>query len=252
MRTPIIAGNWKMYKRRDEAVAYVDRFAPLVEGATHCEVVVAPVFTALHAVAERAKGSNVLVAAQDVAADPGEGAFTGEVSAEMLVDAGATLCIVGHSERRQYYGETDAGVNRKIRAALGAGLRPIVCVGELLEDRDSGRAEAVVEAHIRRSLEGLTASDLSRTITAYEPVWAIGTGRTATPEIAEQMHRFIRGLVAEMAGSDVAEGMPILYGGSVKPENVSELMQQPDIDGGLVGGASLDPESFARIVRYLE
>ena len=250
MRTPIIAGNWKMYKRLDESVAYVERFAPLVEGVTHCEVVVAPAFTALQAVAERAKGTNILVAAQNIAAEPGEGAFTGEVSAELAADAGATICIVGHSERRQYYGESDASVNRKLRAALDAGLRPILCVGEMLADRDAGHAEAVVERQIRGSIEGLTAPDLSRTITAYEPVWAIGTGRTATPEIAQQMHRFIRDLVAEMVGSEIADGMPVLYGGSVKPENVSELMRQPDIDGGLVGGASLDPESFAKIVRY--
>jgi triosephosphate isomerase len=250
MRRPIIAGNWKMYKTIDEALAYVDRFAPLVEGVDECEVVIAPSFVALRAVAERAEGTTIGVAAQDVAAESGEGAYTGEVSAGMIADAKATLCIVGHSERRQYYGETDASVNRKIRAALDAGLRPIACVGETLSERDSEQAEAVVERQIRGAFEGLTASDLSRTITAYEPVWAIGTGRTATPEIAQQMHRFIRGLVADVSGSEVGERMPILYGGSVKPENVAELMLQPDIDGGLVGGASLDPESFARIVRF--
>jgi triosephosphate isomerase len=168
----------------------------------------------------------------------------------MLVDAGATHCIVGHSERRQHYGETDGSVNRKHRAALGAGLVPIVCVGETLEERDAGHAGAVVERMVRGAFEGLTASDLSRTITAYEPVWAIGTGRTATPETAEQMHRIIRDVVADVAGAEVANQMRILYGGSVKPENIAELMRQPNIDGGLVGGASLDAETFSKIVGY--
>lgn len=250
MRTPLIAGNWKMYKTIGEAVATVDALAALVSDVTDREVLVAPVFTALRAVADRASGTNVLVAAQDVAAQPGQGAFTGEVSAEMLVDAGATHTIIGHSERRQYFGETDESVNRKLKAAVGAGLVPIVCVGETLDERDSGRAEAVVGRQIRGAFEGLTASDLSRTIAAYEPVWAIGTGRTATPETAEQMHRFIRNLVAESAGEELASQMRILYGGSVKPENAAELMRQPNIDGGLVGGASLDAEQFAKIVRY--
>lgn len=252
MRAPVIAGNWKMYKSIAEAVEYVDRFAALVEGVEGREVVVAPPFTALRAVADRARGTVVRVAAQNVAAEQGEGPFTGEVSAGMIADAGATLCIVGHSERRQHYGEADAGVNRKIRAALAAGLTPIVCVGETLEARDAGRAKGVVEGQIRGSYGGLTAPEVSRTIAAYEPVWAIGTGRTATPETAGEMHRFVRGIVAEMAGDEIARGLRILYGGSVKPENVAELMLQPDIDGGLVGGASLDPESFARIVRYRE
>ena len=239
-----------MYKTIAEAVAAVDALAGLVEGVEDREVLVAPVFTALSAVADRARGTTILVGAQDVAAEPGQGAFTGEVSAELLVDAGATHCIVGHSERRQYFCETDASVNRKLRAALGAGLRPIACVGETLEERDSDRAEAVVERQLRAAFEGLTASDLSRTITAYEPVWAIGTGRTATPDTAEQMHRFIREIIAEIAGGEVADRMRFLYGGSVKPENAAELMRQPDIDGGLVGGASLDAGTFAKIVRY--
>lgn len=250
MRTPIIAGNWKMHKLVSEAVEYVDRFAGLVDGVTYCEVVLAPTFTALRAVADRAAGTAIAVASQDVAPEPGQGAFTGEVSAEMLVDAGATTCIVGHSERRHLFGETNETVNRKVRAALAAGLRPIVCVGETLEERDSGDAEGVVEKQIRGSFEGLTASEVSRTITAYEPVWAIGTGRTATPEVAQEMHQSIRRVIAEMAGAEVADEMRILYGGSVKPENVADLMLQPDIDGGLVGGASLDPQVFAKIVRY--
>lgn len=249
-RKPFVAGNWKMHKTIGEAVATVDALLALVGDVDHAEVLVAPVFTAIPAVAERARGTNLLVAAQDVAAEPGEGAFTGEVSAGMLVDAGATHVIVGHSERRQYNGETDSGVNYKIRAAHGVNLVPIACVGETLEERDSGAAEEVVERQIRGAFEGLTASDLSRTITAYEPVWAIGTGRTATPETAQQMHRFIRDVVAEMVGEGVADRMRILYGGSVKPNNMAELMRQPDIDGGLVGGASLEAESFAKIVRF--
>ncbi len=250
MRKPLIAGNWKMYKTIAEAVATVDALAELVKGVESCEVLVAPAFTALPAVSDRARGTGIFVAAQDVAAEPGEGAYTGEISASMLVDAGATHCIIGHSERRQYYHETDASVNFKLRAALDAGLAPIACVGETLEQRDSDHAEAVVERQIRGAFEGLTVSEVSRTITAYEPVWAIGTGRTATPDTAQQMHRFIRDIVAEIVGTEVAERMRILYGGSVKPGNIAELMQQPDIDGGLVGGASLEAESFAKIVRY--
>jgi triosephosphate isomerase len=250
MRTPLLAGNWKMYKTIAESTATAGALVDLVVGVEGVEILIAPVFTALSAVAERARGTNVLVGAQNVAAERGQGAFTGEISAEMLVDAGATHCIVGHSERRQLFGETDASVNRKLRSAIGAGLAPIACVGETLGERDSGEAEAVVERQLRGAFKGLTAWELSRTITAYEPVWAIGTGRTATPETAEQMHRFIREVVAEIAGSEMADQMRILYGGSVKPENVAELMRQPDIDGGLVGGASLEAESFARIVRY--
>jgi triosephosphate isomerase len=250
MRKPLIAGNWKMYKTIAQAVETTGALAERVAGVDHCEVLVAPTFVALEAVADRAAGTSVLVASQDVAAEQGEGAYTGEVSAMMVADAGATHAIIGHSERRQYYGETDTSVNRKIRAALAAGLTPIVCVGEMLEQRDADRAEEVVGGQIRGAFEGLTASDLVRIITAYEPVWAIGTGRTATPETAQEMHRFIRGIVAELGGAEVAEGMRILYGGSVKPDNVAELMRQPDIDGGLVGGASLDAESFAKVVRY--
>lgn len=250
MRTPVIAGNWKMFKTIGAAAATVEQLIPLVEGVNDCEILVAPTFPALRAVADAARGTNVRVAAQDVAAESGEGAFTGEVSAEMLADAGATYCIVGHSERRQYQKETDDLVNRKARTVLAAGLTPIICVGEMLDDRDGGRAEEVVGAQVRGSFQGLTAPEVIRTIAAYEPVWAIGTGRTATPEIAEQMHRFIREIIAEMVGQEAADGLRILYGGSVKPENASGLMEQPNIDGGLVGGASLKADDFAKIVRY--
>jgi triosephosphate isomerase len=203
-------------------------------------------------VAARLEGSNIDIAAQDVAAEPGPGAFTGEVSASMIKDAGARWTIIGHSERRQFYGETDDSVNARIRAALGAGLSPIVCVGERLEDRDAGRAEQVVEAQLSAGLRNLTGSEASRIIIADEPVWAIGTGRTATPETAQQMHAFIRSGIRRMFGEGVAEETRVLYGGSVKPDNIATLMSQLDIDGALVGGASLEAGSFASIVNYKE
>jgi triosephosphate isomerase len=245
MRRPLIAGNWKMYKTIPEALAFAQSFKPLVVAATHCDIVLAPPFTAIKSLADRVEGSNIEVAAQDVAAEAGPGAFTGEVSAAMLRDAGARYSIIGHSERRQYYCETDESVNRKIMVALGAGLLPIVCVGERLEEREAGRAEVVIAAQLTGGLRNLTVTDASRIIIAYEPVWAIGTGRTATPHIAQLMHVF-----REMFGDTVAAGMRILYGGSVKPDNAAALMCETDIDGALVGGASLEAESFAQIVNY--
>ena len=239
-----------MYKTIPEALGFVQSFRPLVVASTHCDIVLAPPFTAIRALADRLEGSNVEVAAQDVAAEPGEGAFTGEVSATMLADAGARYSIIGHSERRQYYGETDESVNRKIFAALASKLLPIVCVGERLEERDGGRAEQVVAAQLAGGLRNLTVTDASRIIIAYEPVWAIGTGRTATPETAQQMHAFIRSRIRETFGDSIAAGMRILYGGSVKPDNAAALMSEADIDGALVGGASLEAESFAQIVNY--
>jgi triosephosphate isomerase len=252
MRRPLIAGNWKMYKTISEALEFAQAFKPLVVASTHCDIVVAPPFTAIKSVADRLEGSNVRVAAQDVAAETGPGAFTGEVSARMVRDAGASLAIIGHSERRQYYGESDESVNKKIRAAVEAGLLPICCVGERLDERDAGQAEAVVGKQIGGGLRNLTVEEASRIIIAYEPVWAIGTGRTATPEQAEQMHAFIRSRIREMFGDGVAEGVRILYGGSVKPDNTGSLMSQNDIDGALVGGASLDVDSFSRIVNFKE
>ncbi|HXG65710.1 MAG TPA: triose-phosphate isomerase [Blastocatellia bacterium] len=250
MRRPVIAGNWKMYKTISEALDFVREFKPLVVASTHCDIIVAPPFTAIKSIADRLDGANVAVAAQDVAAEAGPGAFTGEVSAAMIRDAGARYAIIGHSERRQYYGETDESVNRKIRAALSAGLLPIVCVGERLEERDAGRAEAVVGGQVSAGLRNLTVDDMARIIIAYEPVWAIGTGRTATPETAEAMHAFIRSRIQEMFGETVAANLRILYGGSVKPDNIAALMNEADIDGALVGGASLEADSFARIVNY--
>jgi triosephosphate isomerase (TIM) len=252
MRRPLIAGNWKMYKTIAEALEFVQAFKPLVVATTHCDIVIAPAFTSIKPAADRLEGSNIEVAAQDVAAEQGDGAFTGEVSAQMIRDAGARLAIIGHSERRQFYGETDESVSRKISAALSSDLTPICCVGERLEARDQGRAEAVVGEQIGGGLGNLTAVQASRIIIAYEPVWAIGTGRTATPEQAEQMHAFIRFRITEMYGDRVAREIRILYGGSVKPDNIGSLMSQADIDGALVGGASLEADSFARIVNYKE
>jgi triosephosphate isomerase len=250
MRKPVIAGNWKMYKTVGESVATALALKPLVANANHCEVVIAPVFTALKSVADRLDGSNIKVSAQNCAAEQEEGAFTGEIAAFMARDAGCSHVIVGHSERRQYFFETDEMVSRKAQAGIAAGLSVIVCVGETLEQRDQGSAERVVSEQLTGGLSGLTASDLDRIIVAYEPVWAIGTGRTATPEQAQEMHAFIRRVFAERHSHSAAEALRILYGGSVKPDNIAGLMKQPDIDGGLVGGASLNAESFAQIVNY--
>jgi triosephosphate isomerase len=249
MRRPIIAGNWKLFKSPSETKTFMGALIPRVSDVTHADVVVAPPFTSLAAAVEAARGTHLGVAAQDVYWEK-EGAFTGEVSAPMLAEVGCSHVIVGHSERRQYFGETDETVYRKARAVLEAGLMAIVCVGETLDQRESGNAEAVVGEQLDGGLGRLTAPDLSHIIVAYEPVWAIGTGKTATPGIAQSMHRAIRDAVSSKFGSDTAEALRILYGGSVKPANVGELMAQPDIDGGLVGGASLDPESFEAIVRF--
>ena len=250
MRTPVIAGNWKMFKTVSETVAFVTDLRDLVKDAAGVDIVVAPPFTALHAAAGAARGTNVTVAAQNLYWEK-EGAFTGEISVSMLLDAGCAYTIIGHSERRQFFGETDETVNRKVRAALAGRLQPIVCVGETLAERDGGKAVEVVRRQVRNGLAQLTESDLSPIIVAYEPVWAIGTGRTATPETAAEMHGEIRKTIGEIWGGPVAAATRILYGGSVKPNNIQELMRREDIDGALVGGASLDPASFAAIVKYL-
>jgi len=252
MRKPVIAGNWKMYKTVADSVSTALALKPLVANANHREVIVAPVFTSLKSLADRLEGSNIKVAAQNCAAEKAEGAFTGEVAAFMVHDAGCSHVILGHSERRQYFLETDQLVSQKAQAALAAGLNVIICVGETLEQRDQGKALDVVKEQIVGSLSGLTASDLARIIVAYEPVWAIGTGRTATPEQAQEMHAFIRRVFAERHSSTAADDLRILYGGSVKPDNIAGLMKQADIDGALVGGASLNAESFAKIVNYKE
>jgi triosephosphate isomerase len=250
MRKPVIAGNWKMYKTLGEAVDTAIALKPLVANSNHCEVVIAPVFTALKTVADRLEGSNIGVAGQNCSTEVEEGAHTGEVLASMLKDVGAKYVIVGHSERRQYYAETDAMVNRKTQAGISSGLTVIMCVGETLEQREQGSAENVVSTQLNGGLNGLTASDLDRIIVAYEPVWAIGTGRTATPEQAQEMHAFIRRVFAERHSQSAGEALRILYGGSVKPDNIAGLMKQADIDGALVGGASLKADSFAQIVNY--
>lgn len=239
-----------MFKLIGESVETALALKPLVANASQCEVVIAPVFTALKMVADRAEGSNIRVAAQDCAVQNEFGAHTGEVTPSMIKDAGCTHVIIGHSERRQFYGETDETVNRKTKAALAAGLTAIVCVGEHLAEREAGNAESVVSGQLSGGLAGLTADDMERIIIAYEPVWAIGTGKTATPEQAQEMHGHIRGEVAGTHGENTAEAIRILYGGSVKPDNIGELMSMADIDGALVGGASLEAESFARIVNY--
>ena len=250
MRKPVIAGNWKMYKLLDEAVQTALALKPLVANANHCEVVIAPVFTALKTVADRLEGSNIRVAAQDCATQNGFGAHTGEVEASMIKDVGCSYVIIGHSERRQFYGETDDSVKKKTRAALEAGLTAIICVGEMLNERESGQAESVVETQLNGGLQGLTVADMGRIIIAYEPVWAIGTGKTATPEQAQEIHDYIRQKLEESHGKSVADAVRILYGGSVKPDNIAELMNQQDVDGALVGGASLEPGSFSKIVNY--
>jgi len=249
MRRPIIAGNWKMFKTRPETSAFFDALIPQIQDIEHCDIVVAPPYTVLATAVEEADGTRVAIAAQDVYWEE-QGAFTGEVSVKMLVEVGCTYTIIGHSERRQYFGETDETVEKKTRAAVAGGLNAIVCVGELLAERDSGEAVNVVRRQVQNGLGRLTPSDLSHIIVAYEPVWAIGTGRTATPEIAAEMHAAIRKTFAEIHDEVAADALRILYGGSVKPDNITALMKEKEIDGALVGGASLDPASFAAIIKY--
>jgi triosephosphate isomerase len=248
MRVPVIAGNWKMYKTAGESEAFVRAFLPLVAGVAGVEIVLAPPFPSIAAVAGLARGAGVGVASQNVHFE-NEGAFTGEVSPRMVADAGATHCVVGHSERRQYFAETDDSVNRKVRAAVAAGLTPILCLGETLAERESGKTFDVVLRQLRGGLAGIPAADAPKIVVAYEPVWAIGTGKTATPAQAQEVHAFLRRSLVELWGT-AAASVRLLYGGSVKPDNIAELMAKEDIDGALVGGASLSPESFAKIVKF--
>jgi len=244
-----MAGNWKMYKTPAETAQFFEKFRPLVASSSHCEIVICPPYVDLAPAVAAVKGSPIAIGAQNIAWAK-EGAFTGEISGPMLVAIGATHAIVGHSERRQYFGETDATVLKRTQAALEAGLTPIVCVGERLEEREAGRTADVLTAQLQKGIAGLTEQQFARIVIAYEPVWAIGTGKTATPEIAADAHRTIRSQVREKFGKDAAEAVRILYGGSVKPDNTRSLMAQPEIDGVLVGGASLDPASFASIVNF--
>jgi triosephosphate isomerase (TIM) len=248
MRIPFIAGNWKMFKTVQEAVVFVKELRSAVKDVNDVEIVVAPPFTAVHAVAEAARNSNIGVAAQDLYWER-EGAFTGEVSAPMIKEAGAEYVIVGHSERRRLFGESDAIVNRKTSAAIAAGLTPIVCIGETLEERERNETLAVLDRQIKDGLDGIGAAQLAELVVAYEPVWAIGTGRSATPEQAQEAHAFIRDTLGKLSDATTAGRIRIQYGGSVKVDNARAIMSQPDIDGALVGGASLDARSFAQIVQ---
>jgi|SRR5882724_797750 len=249
MRRPIIVGNWKMHKTTTEAVALVQALRSSVAQVHDVDIGVAPPYTALMVVAEALRGSTIFVTAQNMHWEP-QGAFTGEISAAMLSDVGCTRVIVGHSERRQYFAETDATVNRKLRAALNARLDPILCIGETLDQREGNATFSVLAQQIRQGLADIAAAGMSRVVMAYEPIWAIGTGKTATPAQAQEVHAFIRGLLGELYGKALADEVRIQYGGSVNAGNIHTLMTQPDVDGALVGGASLEAPSFGQIVSF--
>ncbi|MHC4472444.1 MAG: triose-phosphate isomerase [Planctomycetota bacterium] len=251
VRRPFLAGNWKMHKTRAEAAELAGRLRELVGDVADRDVAVFPPFTALEPVLAALAGSRIEVGAQTCHFEA-KGAFTGEVSAEMLADAGVALVLVGHSERREHFGETDLIVRAKLEAVLGAGLKPVVCVGETLEEREAGDTEDVVRTQALVAFEGLTTDQMETVTVAYEPVWAIGTGRTATREQAQEVHAFLRGLLGELFTPELAGDLRIQYGGSVKPDNIGRLMGEPDIDGALVGGASLEAQSFAAIVTNAE
>ncbi len=249
MRKKLIAANWKMYKTPDEARDFFREFLPLVASHDRDEIVVCPTYLAIDAAVHATKGSNVAIGAQDLYWQK-EGAFTGEICGSMLAAVGATHVIIGHSERRQHFGETDDTVNLKLKAALEVGLIPIVCVGEVLEEREAGLTDDVLRRQCLRAFNKVSAKKAARLVVAYEPAWAIGTGKTATPEIAADAHAIIRAETADSFGQEFADKLRILYGGSVKPENAHTLMSEAEIDGALVGGASLDPKAFAAIVKY--
>ncbi len=250
-RKPVIAGNWKMNLTVPEALGLVRGILPSCSGKKTVEAIIAPPFTALHATACEIKGKEIGLAAQNMHFEP-KGAFTGEVSAAMLRDAGCTHVILGHSERRQYFCETDEGVNRKVKTAISEGLTPIMCIGESLEERETGATFKVIETQLNGGLSGLSTGQAGKVIVAYEPVWAIGTGRTATPAQAQEVHAFIREKLSGAFGKEAASSVRILYGGSVTPDNIKSLMAMEDIDGALVGGASLKAESFSALVNYSE
>ena len=248
-RKKLIAANWKMYKTPDQAREYFSNFLPLVKDHERDEIVVCPTYLCIDAAVKATQSSSVAVGAQDVHWEK-EGAFTGEINAAMLVAVGATHVIIGHSERRQHFGETDDTVNLKLKSSLEAGLTPIVCVGEVLEEREAGLTDDVLRRQCLRAFHAISAKKAAKLVVAYEPVWAIGTGKTATPQMASDAHAIIRGEAAKAFGQEFADSLRILYGGSVKPENATALMSEEEIDGALVGGASLDPKSFTAIVKY--
>jgi len=248
MRRPVIAANWKMYKTQADTRAFFARFRHLAADLRHCDLIVAPPFTSLAAAVEAARGSEILISAQDLYWEK-EGAWTGEISAAMIAEVGCRATLIGHSERRHIFGETDDQVHRKLRAALAAGLSPIVCVGETLAEREAEHTEDVLRRQFTSAFKGLTVAEFSRILLAYEPVWAIGTGRVATPELAAAAHRFLRGLAEDGFSPALAQDLRILYGGSVKPENCAGLLCEGEIDGALVGGASLDPSALAAIAK---
>jgi triosephosphate isomerase len=249
MRKKLIAANWKMYKNPEQTKDFFREFLPLVAGHDRDEIAVCPPFIDLPAAVEAAKGSGLAIGGQNVYWEK-EGAYTGEISTGMLLAAGCSHVIIGHSERRQYFGESDDTVNLKLKAALEAGLTPIVCVGEVLEEREAGLTDDVLRRQCLRAFHAISGKKATKLVVAYEPVWAIGTGKTATPQLASDAHQLIRAEAAKAFGDDFAQGLRILYGGSVKPDNAKSLMSEAEIDGALVGGASLDPKSFAAIVKY--
>ena len=248
MRKIIVAGNWKMNKTTKETENFFTEFKPLVADVKNVEIVIGDPFTALETATRETKGTNIKIAAENMNAND-SGAYTGEISPLMLKDLGVEYVILGHSERREYYGETDSIINEKVKAALKHGLKPILCVGEKLEERENGTTEAVVKEQTVGGLKDVSASDMSNVVIAYEPVWAIGTGKTASPEQAQEVHAFIRNLLTELYSVEVSENVTIQYGGSMNDANASELIAQKDIDGGLVGGASLIPEKFTIIAK---
>lgn len=247
-RPTIIAGNWKMYKTMEEAQQFFSELLNLVSGSEH-QIRLAVPFTMIHTLAEKAKGTLILIGAQNMS-DASEGAFTGEIAGRMLREVGAQFVLLGHSERRHIFGETNAFIQKKVVRALEDGIQPLLCFGETLDQREQNQMEDVLKAQILEGLEGVSGDQLKSMVLAYEPVWAIGTGRTASPEQAQEAHHFCREVIRSQWGDDVADTVPILYGGSVKPENSKALMDQPDLDGVLVGGASLSPETFAKIVNF--
>jgi len=248
-RRSLIAGNWKMFKTSSEAVETAQKLVELTDGKVSSDIMIAPPFTSLAPVSDILKGSNIALGAQNIFWEP-EGAYTGEISSAMLVSAGCEYVIIGHSERRQYFGETDITVNKKIKAAIKANLVPIICVGESEKERESNNTFFVLDKQLTKGLKNLALNDIKTLVIAYEPIWAIGTGKTATSKQAQEIHKFLRSLIEKNFGDSLAKSIRILYGGSVKPDSIKELMSMPDVDGALVGGASLNPETFSKIVNF--